>query len=342
MNKNIKEKISYNTLNIITESKYQKLEKLFKKYKSWKKALDAEKNNFKYNPEKEYEKLEKNNIKLILFNDLEYPKLLKEIPLPPFGLYVLGNTQILNKKAITIVGTRKATSEGKLTAFNFSKKLSQSGLIIVSGLALGIDSAAHLGCLEANRQTIAVLGGGFFNFYPKINEKLAKKIINSGGALISEYNIYSPSLAYRFLERNRITSGLSLGVLIIEAPKESGTLNTARYAIEQNRCVWVTPGPINHPNFYGSHELIKQGASLVTTPEDILKDLNINYENKNEKTVLSEEEKIIYNAIKEFGRPIDIDKIIEITNLKTQTVNKIISMLIIKNIVKETNQGYII
>jgi DNA processing protein len=341
----IKEKINYNLINILLESNYQKINKLYQKYNSWEKTISNLNYNFKkYNPEKEYKKLEKLNIQLILKQEKNYPVLLKEIPFAPLGIYVLGNPDILNKKAIAIVGTRKATNEGKILAKKFSFELASYNLNIISGLALGIDSAAHLGALEASGKTIAVLGSGFLNIYPKTNQGLAKKIINQNGALISEYNIYAQSLPYRFLERNRIISGLSLGVLIIEAPKESGALNTARFAIEQNKELWVIPGGINNLNYYGSNKLIQEGAKLIITPEDILLDLNINLQNQNQKIKinLSEKEKLIYNHIKNYGQPIDIDKLIEITNLKTQIVNQIIAMLLIKNLIKETENGYII
>jgi DNA processing protein len=339
------EKIYYNLINILLESNYQKINKFYQKYHSWKKALSNINYDLKkYHPEKEYQKLEKLNIKLILKQEKNYPALLKEIPFAPFGIYVLGNSNIFNHKSIAIVGTRKATSEGKILAKKFSFKLASYQLNIISGLALGIDSAAHFGALEACGKTIAVLGSGFLNIYPKINQNLAKKIINQNGALVSEYNIYAQSLPYRFLERNRIISGLSLGVLIIEAPKESGALNTARFAIEQNKELWVIPGGINNFNYYGSNKLIQEGAKLITNPNDILLDLNIKPETQKEKSEinLSNEERLVYNQIKNYSQPIDIDKLIEITNLKTQIVNQMVSMLLIKNLIKETENGYII
>ncbi|MGB9608806.1 MAG: DNA-processing protein DprA [Minisyncoccia bacterium] len=344
MSLNIKEKISFNLLNILLESNYQRLNKLYQKYNSWSKILqNTDYDSLKYDPEKEYKKLENNKIKLILKDEEKYPRLLKEIPLAPYGIYVLGNENILNQKTIAIVGTRKATAEGKLIAKKFAEELSRYNLNIASGLALGIDSAAHLGALENNGKTIAILGNGLLNIYPATNKNLAEKIINSNGAIISEYNIYAASLPYRFLERNRIISGLSLGVLIIEAPQESGALNTARFASDQNREVWVVPGSIFNSNFLGSHKLIQNGASLVINPKDILLDLNIEINNfQNQNLNLSKEEKFVYTTIKNYGQPINIDKIIEITNLKTQMVSQIISLLLIKNLIKEINQGYIV
>lgn len=340
---NIKEKISFNLLNIIEEADYNRLKKIYEKYKSWTKALKNLNYHQKYDPQKEYQKIEKANIKLILKNEKDYPPQLKEIPFAPFGIYVLGDPSILKQKIIAIVGTRKATQEGKSIAYKFSKTLSKAGLIIASGLALGIDSVAHQAVIEEKHKTIAVLGSGFQNIYPKSNLTIAQKIINYGGAIISEYNIYTPPLPYRFLERNRIISGLSLGVVIIEAPAGSGALNTARYAIDQNKELWVVPGSIYNPNFYGSNNLIKNGAELVSEPEDILKDLNIELpQNQIQIFNLSAEEKLIYETIKNYGNPINIDKIIEMTHLKTQTVIQIVSMLILKNIIQETERGYII
>lgn len=337
-----KEKISYNLINILLESNYQKINQLYNKYKSWEKIIKSFENN-KYNSENEYKKLELNKIKLILKEEKEYPRLLKEIPFPPFGIYVLGNLNILNNKSIAIVGTRKATQEGKIITKKFAQILSSYNLNIVSGLAIGIDSMAHISAIENNKTTIAVLANSILNIYPKTNKNLAQKIIQNNGAIISEYNIYSRPLPYRFLERNRIISGLSLGTLIIEAPEESGALNTARFATEQNREVWVIPGSINNKNYAGSNKLIQNGAKLVTNPKDILDDLNINQKNLSIEDInLNEEEKIIYKYIKNNGEPISIDKLIEITNLKTQRVIQIISLLTIKNIIKETENGYII
>ena len=177
--------------------------------------------------------------------------------------------------AIAIVGTRRATPDGKSTARRFAAELARAGIVIVSGLAFGVDAAAHEGCLDAEGKTVAVLACGLANIYPRNNEPLAKKILAQGGAIISEYPPDMPAYPSRFLERNRIVSGLSKGTLVIEAPERSGSLATARFALEQNRDVFVVPGPIAHPNFKGSHALIRQGAELVTTPEDILESYGI-------------------------------------------------------------------
>ncbi|GIW65303.1 MAG: hypothetical protein KatS3mg093_282 [Candidatus Parcubacteria bacterium] len=170
----IKEKINYNLINILLESNYQKINKLYKQYHSWQKAIyNINYDSKKYNPEKEYQKLKKLNIELILKQEKNYPALLKEIPFAPYGIYVLGNPNILNEKSVAIVGTRKATSEGKIIAKKFSFELASYNLNIVSGLALGIDSAAHFGALEAEGKTIAVLGSGFFKYLSKNKSKFS-------------------------------------------------------------------------------------------------------------------------------------------------------------------------
>ncbi len=172
------------------------------------------------------------------------------------------------------MGTRKATSQGRFIAKEIAKKLSEMGMVIVSGLAMGIDTAAHEGALAGAGRTIAVLACGLDNIYPRQNENLAKKIIGTGGAVISEYPVGTEAFKNQFLERNRIVSGLCIATIVVEAPRESGALVTARLAAEQGREVFVFPGPTNHPNYHGSHKLIRDGARLVSSIDDILEDLN--------------------------------------------------------------------
>lgn len=339
------EKIFYNALAICFEGNYLQLSKLKKEFKSWKKAFEFLPENKKLiSPEEEWEKLRKLNIDLLLFEDSNYPPLLREIPHPPFGIYVRGILNI-DKPLFAIVGTRKPTIEGRELARKFSSELAKAGLQIASGLALGIDASAHRGCLDAGGQTIAVLANGVEKIYPRFNEKLGKEIIEKGGAIISEYPVNSPTLPYRFLERNRIISGLSRGILVIEAPKNSGSLVTAHFGLEQNRDVFVVPGPVNHPNFVGSHQLIRSGGELVTDPQQILESLNIKIDNKsqiNSKLLLTEEEKIIFEFLKKIAVPVETDKIIEAVGLEASAVNRLLGFMMIKNIIKETDKGYII
>lgn len=288
-------------------------------------------------------------IKTILKESQQYPSLLKEIPNPPSRIYVLGELPDDPPAAgpkIAIVGTRKATSQGRAIAKEMAKKLSDQGMIIVSGLAMGIDTASHEGAVAAGNKTIAVLGCGLDTIYPRQNENLAKKILELGGAIISEYPVGTPSFPNQFLERNRIISGLSIATIIIEAPKESGALVTARLAAEQGREVFVIPGPINNPNYYGSHKLIRDGARLVASIDDILEDLGINiginqlpYQHKS-AFIKDENQLLILKTIQEAGQPLNIDKIIELTKLEPQVINQTIAILIINGLIKETEKGY--
>lgn len=211
-------------------------------------------------------------IEEISIESKEYPEQLREIYDAPLKLYVLGNKEILNQTGVAIVGSRNATEYGKRVALQFSKDLSKNGINIISGLALGIDTCAHLGTLHQDciGKTIAVLGSGLDEIYPKQNISLARKIIQMGGCLISEYPLGAKPEKMHFPKRNRIISGLSKGVLIVEASEKSGSLITADFALEQGRDVFAVPGNISSSTSVGTNNLIKQGAKLVTSYEDIL------------------------------------------------------------------------
>lgn len=212
--------------------------------------------------------MKENNIKIININEREYPQALKEIYDPPISLYVKGNIEKLNNKNIGIVGCRECTEYGKKSAEYFAYNLSKQNINIVSGLAKGIDSYAHLGSLNTGN-TIAVLGNGLDIIYPKENLELANEIIKRGGTIISEYPCGTKPDKMKFPARNRIISGISSGIIVIEAKEKSGTLITVDFALEQGRDVFVVPGNINSINSVGTNDLIKQGARLVTTYEDI-------------------------------------------------------------------------
>ncbi len=340
------EEAYYHAINLALESDYRKLKKLRSVSLNWEEVWrhlpGIQKRE--HDPEKDWASLERSGIRLILQESKEYPPLLLETHDAPFGLYALGTSPLPDATAIAIVGTRKATTEGKELAKLFAKELTRAGFTIISGLALGIDAAAHAGCLEENGKTIAVLANGLDYFYPSTNETLAKKIIEKGGALISEYPPGAPPLPYRFLERNRIVAGLSKGVLVVEAPDKSGSLVTARLALEENRDVFVIPGPVSHPNFKGSHQLIRSGAELITRPEEILEAFGIETERKptEEADLENEEEKIIFRALRELSRPATVDKIIELTKLSTSDANRTLTFLMLKNVVKETEGGYVL
>ncbi len=294
-------------------------------------------------------------IKIIKKGNDYYPRLLKEISDAPEKIFVLGNfqnKQFADNLKISIVGTRRATSEGKALAKELAKKLSEKGIIIVSGLAMGIDTAAHQGTVEANGRTIGVLANGLDSIYPAQNENLAEKILESGGAIISEYPPGTPALPHQFLERNRIVSGLCDATIIIEAPDRSGSLVTARLAAEQGREVLVFPGPLHHPNYKGSHKLIRDGARLVASIGDVFEDLNLNTQESKKENIKrqelpltnfeTDEEKLIFATIKNSNKPLDVDKITKLTKLEPQKANQAIAFLIIKGIIKETEKGYAI
>ncbi len=209
---------------------------------------------------------------LITLADADYPRALLEIPDPPPLLYLKGNRAHLNVPTIAIVGSRNATPQGERNAENFAQALSEAGYCIASGLALGIDGAAHRGALRGRAGTIAVVGTGLDIVYPARHRELAHQVVQHG-ALISEYALGTPSKPQNFPRRNRLISGLSQGCLVVEANLQSGSLITARLAAEQGREVFAIPGSIHSPVAKGCHQLIKQGAKLVDQIQDILDEL---------------------------------------------------------------------
>lgn len=210
--------------------------------------------------------------RLLTLADPAYPAALLEIPDPPILLYAQGDMSLLQRPALAIVGSRNATAPGRENAENFAATLGDAGLVIVSGLALGIDAAAHRGALRSRSSTIAVLGTGIDIVYPSRNRELHAAIAESG-LLLSEFPLGTPPTAYNFPRRNRIISGLSRGVLVVEAALESGSLITARQAGEQGRDIYAIPGSIHSPLSRGCHTLIRQGAKLVESAQDILEEL---------------------------------------------------------------------
>jgi DNA processing protein len=210
---------------------------------------------------------------IVTLADEAYPKALLEIPDPPTLLYVRGQAALLNTPSLAVVGSRNATRQGLQTAEAFAKALAGYGLTIVSGLALGIDAAAHQGALAAGGNTVAVIGTGVDRLYPARNRDLAVAIAKHG-AIISEFPLGTPAVAANFPRRNRIISGLSRGVLVVEAAPESGSLITARLAAEQGREVFAIPGSIHSPVARGCHRLIRDGAKLVETAQDVLEEID--------------------------------------------------------------------
>lgn len=217
---------------------------------------------------------DQSDIRLLKFEEADYPELLRQITNPPPFLFVRGNVSCLNLPQIAIVGSRNPSTGGSENAERFAHYLASQGFAITSGLALGVDGAAHRGTLAAWGKTIAVMGTAVDRIYPSRHRALAQDIIEKGGALVSEFPLGTGSYAGNFPQRNRIISGLSLGTLVVEAALQSGSLITARQALEQNREVFAIPGSIHNPLAKGCHQLIRQGATLVESAQDILDQLN--------------------------------------------------------------------
>lgn len=210
---------------------------------------------------------------ILTLADPAYPQALLEISDPPTVLYVRGHLETLNRPVLSIVGSRNPTPQGIQNAERFASALAEAGLVVASGLALGIDAAAHRGALSVNGDTIAFIGTGIDRVYPARNKELAHEI-GDRGTIVSEFPIGTPVIAANFPRRNRLISGISRGVLVIEAAMESGSLITARLACEQGRDVFAIPGSIHSPQAKGCHRLIKQGAKLVETAQDVLEELH--------------------------------------------------------------------
>ncbi len=224
--------------------------------------------------EKDLRLIEEKQYAFLTFADEKYPALLREIYDAPLVLYLQGNIDLVMKPQLAIVGSRHPTITGVETARQFAEVLARAGWVVTSGLALGVDAASHRGALAAGGETIAVLGTGLQHIYPRSHQRLAEEII-ARGVLVSEFPPDALPKAAHFPMRNRIISGLSLGVLVVEAAIKSGSLITARLALEQNREVFAIPGSIHNPLARGCHQLIRQGAKLVETAKDILDEIGV-------------------------------------------------------------------
>lgn len=264
----------------------------------------------KIDPETYAEAIKKNGIKWVSVFDGDYPNLLKQIYDPPTILYYQGEFPSQEVGSVGVVGTRKMTGYGKVATEQFTQGLINAGLTIVSGLARGIDSQAHLTAVEGKGKTIAVLGGGLNRIFPPENRGLANKIASGFGAVVSEFPPNYPALAGNFPARNRIISGLSLAILVVEAAQGSGSLITARLALEQGREVFAIPGPVTSALSKGPIDLIKQGAVAVFSPDEILEELGINrlqdtdYRVQNKREI-SEEERQVLAVLENENRHID-------------------------------------
>lgn len=300
-------------------------------------------------PDREMEKLVKENIWLASEGEEYFPHILKEIPSPPFLLYGRGNPHLLGKLnqvlsnnqtgqllSVGVVGTRRPTAYGLEAAEKITRELASAGLAVTSGLATGIDTQAHEAALAEKGKTIAVLGCGVDHnsIFPPENRSLARRIIESDGVVISEYTHSTPAIKEHFPARNRIISGLSRGVLIIEAREKSGALITARLALEQNREVFAVPGSIFSLASVGPNKLIQQGAKAVTSAKDVLEELGVAYTEiaaSASEAMLDQKEWTLLQLLEE---PLGVDALKEKTGLDTSAVLASLSMLELKGKIK--------
>ena len=280
---------------------------------------------------------------LLTFIDKQYPQLLKHIPDPPPILFAKGQVELLNIEAIAIVGSRHASSAGNDNALNFSHALAKLGYVIVSGLAEGIDTSAHKGAIAANGLTIAVMGTGINKVYPHKNSALAEAISNCG-LLLSEFPLDSKPMPYNFPKRNRIISGLSLGVIVVEASLKSGSLITARLGLEQGKEIFAMPSSVHNPLAKGCHSLIKQGAKLIESISDIEEEFPLrskpNLQNT-QQNIAKGLETNSQDLVKFVGYEITtISNIMKSSGLKPQQLNCHLVTLELEGLIKSVLGGY--
>ncbi len=302
----------------------------------------------------EFEKVKEIGGDVLILDDGSYPYLLREISDPPITLYVKGDWQAcFDAPCVAVVGSRKCSTYGENASAMLSRDLAANGICIVSGLARGIDTAAHRAAIAGKGRTIAVLGTGIGQVYPKENAKLVDEILDAGGAIVSQFPLDTPPLSENFPYRNRIISGLSLGVLIIEASERSGSLITARLAMEQNREVLAVPGNITSKNSFGTNYLIKSGAALVQQWQDVVSALPIDIaaailppkidgrvvvSETNQPELapadLSENERAIYSILS-LDEPVHIDFLLETSQLSNGDLASAILNLEMRDLIRE-------
>ncbi|MDY6915795.1 MAG: DNA-processing protein DprA [Candidatus Cloacimonadota bacterium] len=299
---------------------------------------------FGYNWEEIEKLIDKFKIKFVSILDQNYPSSLKNIYNPPPYLFYRGTLEKDSfRRSIAIVGTRKASDYGKMMAKKIAHQLADAGFMVVSGLAYGIDSIAHIGCLESVRGiTCAVMGTGCDQIYPPQNRKLAEKIIKKG-VIISEYIPGHKAERWNFPERNRIISGLSLGCLVVEGSKKSGALLTARFAMDQNRDIFALPGDVTRPQAAGPNYLVQLGAKLVASTQDILDEYDFKLEQEAETLPqLTKNEEIIYNLVLKNKPEIHFDDLLLQSGMNIGELSSILLSLELKSLVKKVSGNKIV
>ncbi len=285
-------------------------------------------------------------VQALMLGDADYPPLLREIADPPPVLFVMGDVEVLQQKQLAMVGSRNPTPAGRETAFEFARYLAANGLVISSGMALGVDAASHEGAIAAEGLTIAVAGTGLDRVYPARHRELAHRIAENG-ALVSEFPPGTPPAAGHFPRRNRIISGLSMGVLVVEAALRSGSLITARLALEQGREVFAVPGSIHNPQARGCNALIRQGAKLVETAADIFEELGGFAAKSGLETVTPTEvtdfklDPDYQKVLKSVGfEPTPVDIVVERSGLTTDSVCSMLLVLELQGLIATTSSGH--
>lgn len=275
--------------------------------------------------------MSRKNIKTVKISSADYPKMLGEIADPPQAINFVGEIIAYgDKPKIAIVGTRKATRYGMETALALARELSSMGVIIVSGLAMGIDAAAHKGALEGGTPTWAVLGSGLLNIQPTINRGLAQKIVETGGAIISEYEHTYPADKWTFPERNRIVAGLTKATIVVEAPEKSGALITADLAMQYNRDVGAVPGETTSINSRGTNLLIKNGAAIIRNVEDALELIGLDAKSAR----LDNLDELENNILRRLSEPRLADELAQLLDQNISIINQRLSVLEIKGAIK--------
>ena len=280
-------------------------------------------------------------VKIVTYEDEKYPPLLREIPDFPLSLYYLGDLENINyNKVLAIVGSRRATNTAKGALNSIVSGLRGSDIIIVSGLAYGIDAAAHQAALDNNLKTIAVIGTGLDIQYPTQNKKLYEDIVASGGVIFSEYHLGIEAQPYNFPQRNRIVTGMSEGTLVAEAQIKSGAMISANLTLDYNRELMCIPGNITNPNTTGIYHLIKNGAGIVTTSDDLLNNLgwNIIHKENNKEDNLNDIQKTILDIIAH--EETTFDGIVQKSKLETSTIMVSLTELELKGLIKQSNNKY--
>lgn len=305
------------------------------------KASEFDEFRKKFDIEDYFGRLKTLKIGVVTILDREYPENLRDLEGAPSVLYFKGRLKSSDVNSVAIVGSRKMSSYGREVAQKFSAELASFGVTIVSGLAKGIDTAAHVGVLSVGGRTIAVLGQGLDSVYPPENTALADKIIKSGGAILSEYPLGTPALPINFAVRNRIVSGLSAAVVVIEGAEKSGTLLTASHAAEQGKTVFAVPGQVTSPLSAAPHFLLKNGAKIATSVSDILEELDLQMKvdkEKIEKIMPSSKEEAKLIEILEM-EPLHLDELVRITRGKTAEISARLTIMEMKGMVKNLGQG---